>query len=100
MTSSKRGFWPSPRCGPADMPTHYTKPRIDPHGLNSNEETIMDLWDAGLSEEAIVERLGMAPSYVGATVALMAEGAKDRWQYPARAATERLGMALAKAMAA
>ena len=80
------------------MPTLYSKPRIDPHGLNPNEEAIMDLWDAGCSVDEIAERLEMARSYVRTTVGMMGEDAVDRWQYPARAATERLGMAVSKAM--
>lgn len=76
--------------------TLCTKPRIDPHGLNPQEATIMDAYDAGWPEHEIAPRLGMAPSYVRATIKTMAEGATDRWQYPARAATQKLGMALAK----
>lgn len=81
------------------MPTLYTKPRIDPHGLNENEERIMDAYDAGWPEHEIAPRLGMAPSYVRATVELFGEGEPDRWHLRARVATERLGIAL-KAMAA
>lgn len=70
--------------------------RIDPHGLNPNEEAIMDAWDEGLSEDEIARRLGMAPSYVRATIMTMAEGEADRWHFRARAATVELGLALAK----
>jgi len=82
------------------MATLYTKPRIDPHGLNPKEEAIMDLWDAGLPEAEIARRLDMSPAYVKATVTTMAESEVDRWHLRARAATERLGMAVAKAKAA
>jgi DNA-binding NarL/FixJ family response regulator len=82
------------------MATLYTKPRHDPHGLNPQEEAIMDLWDDGLSMDDIAARLAMPFSYVRATVSTMSEGRSDRWHLHARAATERLGMALAKAMAA
>lgn len=73
---------------------------FDPHGLlEPSEEAIMDLWDAALSEEEIARQLCLSETRVRAVIMNMAEGRADRWAIHARAATERLGIAL-KAMAA
>lgn len=73
---------------------------LEPHGLEPQEEAIMDLWDATLSVEQIAARLDLSPVRVTAVVDNYGEGRPDRWQFRARAATQQLGLALAKAMAA
>jgi hypothetical protein len=73
---------------------------LNRHGLEPQEEAIMDLWDEGLSREDIAERLSITPALVRSVTSVLSEGRSDRWHLHARAATERLGMALAKAMAA
>ena len=60
----------------------------------------MDAWDEGQSEDAKAKRLNMTPVYVHATISMMSECRADRWHLHARAATQPLGQALAKAIAA
>ncbi len=65
------------------------------HGLEAQEEAIMDLWDAALSEAEIAERLGLSAARVRTVTKNMCEGRQELWQYHARAASQRLATAIA-----
>lgn len=73
---------------------------LNSHGMEPQEEAIMDLWDEALPESVIAARLAIPVSVVRSVTKTMGEGRPDRWHLRARVATARLGMALAKAMAA
>ena len=66
------------------------------HGMFANEAAIMDLWDKGLGESAIVEATGLTDTFVEATINTYRERPGDTlWRLRARAAGEQLARACA-----
>lgn len=74
---------------------------LNSHGMEPQEEAIMDLWDAGLSREEIAARVGLSQARVRSVTGNFAEDQPSNlWRFKVPAATARLGEAVAKALAA
>lgn len=74
------------------MPGVRLAPR---HTMLPNEEAIMDLWDATLSEAEIAAALGVSRASVHSVVGTFSETRADRWATHARMASMRLADAIA-----
>lgn len=73
---------------------------LNSHGLEPQEEAIMNLWDEALSIDEIAARLGISSGRVVRTTRTFADDCRaDRWAIHARMATAEMGRALAKAAA-
>lgn len=71
---------------------------LNSHGLEPQEEAIMDLWDEGLSLDQIAARLNVPVSRVAFVARTFADTCpSDRWAIHARMATAALATALARA---
>lgn len=70
---------------------------LNAHGLEPQEEAIMDAWDEGRSVEDIAREFGVSVRRVERIVANIAETPVDRWQLRIPTATDRLLAAIARA---
>lgn len=71
---------------------------LNSHGLEPQEEAIMDLWDEGLSVPDIAQRLGFSVARVETVTHNYADNGADLWAFQARRASVELAQAIAGAM--
>lgn len=69
------------------------------HGMEPQEEAIMDLWDEGLSPAQIARDLDLSPARVRSVTKTFSDNRSDLWAIHARRATGELARALAGATA-
>jgi DNA-directed RNA polymerase specialized sigma24 family protein len=69
---------------------------LNSHGMEPQEEAIMDLWDEGLSVPEIARSLGLPDSRVQSVTNNYADNCRsDLWAYHARRASADLARAIA-----